>query len=225
MHKCEIKVSGDGSHTIKNDLFGAFYHSIHGAIGESQVVFVDNCLAYQVNKGHRSLKIFEMGFGTGLNALMAFQFAQNKEVHIDYHSVEAFPIDLDTASQLNYGTILGDGYAFETMHTVSWNEKKAISPFFALTKYNSHIEDLDIPEACNGVFFDAFAPTCQPNLWGRPILQKMYDCLLPGGVLTSYCAQGEFRRQLNTCGFTTERLPGPPFKREMIRATKPQAAV
>jgi tRNA U34 5-methylaminomethyl-2-thiouridine-forming methyltransferase MnmC len=215
-----ITVSEDGSHTIKNDLFDAYYHSIHGAIGESKVVFIDAALEYLYGKGLRTIKVFEMGFGTGLNVLMTYLWATHKAVIIDYHTVEAHPVDPMIISQLNYGHLLDCYDTWSKIHSTPWDRTTKIDDYFTLTKYHASIEDLTIPHQCQAVFYDAFSPETQAHLWQSPILNKMYNCLEFNGVLTSYCAQGEFRRQLQSCGFAVERLPGPPYKRQMIRAVK-----
>jgi tRNA U34 5-methylaminomethyl-2-thiouridine-forming methyltransferase MnmC len=215
-----IELSGDGSHTLRSAQFNTHYHSIHGAITESQVVFINACLRFLHEKGIQEVKVFEMGFGTGLNAIMSLQFATANNFTIDYHTIEAYPIPLEIASKLNVGKHLGLEDVFENLHTCQWNELQVISPNFSFTKYQGLVEDYDLPSDCDGIFFDAFGPTDQPYLWETTILEKMHRILRQNGILTTYCAQGNFRRNLIGCGFEVERLPGPPHKRQIIRATK-----
>jgi tRNA U34 5-methylaminomethyl-2-thiouridine-forming methyltransferase MnmC len=217
----ELLISGDGSHTIKHALFDAWYHSIHGAIAESEVVFINaNLLHPSRIQTRKPIRIFEMGFGTGLNALMTYIACLQNYISVEYHTVEAYPISIDTALTLNYDSILGHKAFFECIHQADWDMDVVINDHFTIHKYKGLVEEISMPESMDAVYYDAFAPSCQESLWKVPILSKMYSCLSQGGILTSYCSQGEFRRQLQACGFNVERIPGPPHKREMIRATK-----
>ena len=170
------------------------------------------------------LAILEMGFGTGLNALLTFQEGQKKQLVIDYSAVEGYPITLDQAGQLNFVGILQDPgleNPFLEMHRCNWSEAVQLSENFRLIKWNTLFEDFEPPGKFDIVYFDAFAPNAQPELWEMPLLEKMYEALHPGGVLTTYCAKGSVKRNLKALGFTVESLEGPPGKREMTRAVKP----
>ncbi len=216
-----IQLSGDGSHTVLSGHFeDVTYHSRHGAIAEGNVVFIDAGLNYHLQQGKKQIRIFEMGFGTGLNALLSFIWSSKHQTHLTYHTVEAYPLDLDVVAHLNYTDILGEKLAFEAFHNLSWEEKHLISNTFTFQKYHSLIEDVSIIDLVDVIYYDAFAPSSQPHLWEVPILSKMYDLLDVGGILVSYCAQGAFKRNLKQCGFTIESIPGPPGKREMTRAIK-----
>ncbi len=215
-----IQISEDGSHTLKSKKFEVTYHSIHGAITESNVVFIDAGLAYSALNKPTRISVFEMGFGSGLNALLSFMWATNNNVNLQYHTIEAFPVSVTTAEQLNYPNILGNDDIFRKLHTCPWNTEITLSSDFIFTKYLLDAETAVIPHLYNVIFFDAFSPATQPNLWETPFLKKMFDLLLPNGILVSYCAQGAFKRNLRSVGFRVESLPGPPGKREMTRAVK-----
>lgn len=216
----EISISGDGSHTVHSSLFNTLYHSHHGALSESLVVFIQSGLNYQKEKGCKCLSVFEMGFGTGLNALLAYQWAKDNKVCITYHTVEAYPLKPEVISQLNYAERCGDGDIFHQLHQISWNQTHHISEHFTFKKYFSKIEDLDIEDTYDVIFYDAFAPNTQSHLWEEPILNKMYQILRKNGVLVTFCAQGAFKRHLKSVGFQVSGIPGPPGKREITRALK-----
>jgi tRNA U34 5-methylaminomethyl-2-thiouridine-forming methyltransferase MnmC len=217
-----ITSSLDGVQTIKTDKFDTYYHSINGPYNESDVVFIASALEYFVsnNPSKDNITIFEMGFGTGLNVLKTYIWVQNKSIKIDFHTIEAYPFDESIVKKLNYGKDLGAQDFFDKMHSCPWNEYNQFSENFRLIKYNCLIEDFKLPEGIDIVYYDAFAPKDQPELWKAPILEKYYAAMNDGAVLTTYCSQGEFRRQLISCGFKVERIPGPNGKREMIRAQK-----
>jgi tRNA U34 5-methylaminomethyl-2-thiouridine-forming methyltransferase MnmC len=219
--KTDFAISGDGSHTIKSTLFDAYYHSIHGAVAESEVVFIQAGLQHCKEQGIDDISVFEMGFGTGLNALKTYAWLQQSyNTSIYYHSVEAYPVDIDVIRSLNYAEVIGYPQAFTSMHERAWDVDVVIDDRFILHKTHAQIEDILLSQRYHVIFYDAFAPSCQSHLWEQPILQKMYDALLPGGVLVSYCVQGAFKRALRDCGFNVKKLPGPPRKREMLRASK-----
>lgn len=219
----KIHLTEDGSYTFYIKELDEYYHSIHGAIQESKTVFINAGLKV-IDK--TAITIFEMGFGTGLNAFMSFLEAQKNNLKINYYAVEAHPILLEEAKLLNYQKELKaetEQDTFLKMHDCSWNENIKISENFTLFKIKGHIEDLkksDLPKI-DLIYFDAFAPSAQPKLWEKNILQLMCDLLKPNGILTTYCAKGIFKRTLKEVGFKIEPLPGPIGKREMTRAIKP----
>lgn len=211
----------DGSNSLESTQFEATYHSIHGAIQETQTVFIDAALQYKAAT-QQELSILGIGFGTGLNAFMTYLEAQKQGLHIKYTAVEAYPISLETAQQLNYPTVLGVEAAqqqFLDLHQHS-NTTISLSPTFEFCKQVSRFETLDYHEAFDIIYYDAFAPSVQPELWEAPLLQKMYQALKPTGVLTTYCAKGVVKRTLKSLGFKVEGIPGPIGKREMTRAIK-----
>ncbi len=219
--KPELILSGDGSHSIVSSVFNTTYHSHHGAITESSVVFIAAALDYLLEKGYKVIDVFEMGFGTGLNAILAQQWAEKHQIQINYHTVEAFPVAFEVIRKLNYGTLLQCEATFEQLHTCAWESVHPISPNFTFVKWQSRIEVLTNSQSFDAVFYDAFAPANQPELWQVPILTKVFSWMRKGSVLTSFCAQGAFKRALKEVGMIVEGLPGPPGKREMTRAVKP----
>lgn len=209
----------DGSHSLESKQFEVTYHSIHGAIQETQTVFIDAALNYKA-ASNKKLSILEIGFGTGLNAFMTYLAANKQGLDIQYTGVEAYPIDLELAKQLNYPALLQAEQAqFLALHS-SKNVFTRLSPHFNFCKKVGRFQDLEEQEAFDIIYFDAFAPSAQPELWEAPLLSKMYAALKPTGVLTTYCAKGVVKRCLKSVGFTIEGLPGPIGKREITRGFK-----
>ena len=212
----------DGSHSILAEEFGVSYHSKYGAIQESIHVFIEAGLRMRMREAQR-LDVLGIGFGTGLNALLTCLEAENQQFNIDYTAVEAYPLSPDIIRQLNYTTELQlspqDNF-FDKIHHAEWENRTAIHPHFSIKKNKMRFEEINVENAFDVIFFDAFAPNAQPELWEAPLLQKMYNALRPNGVLTTYCAKGVVKRTLKSLGFQIEALPGPPGKREMTRALK-----
>jgi tRNA U34 5-methylaminomethyl-2-thiouridine-forming methyltransferase MnmC len=217
----EIFETEDGSKSLKSINFGVSYHSKHGAIQETRHVFIDAGLDF-CKQGH--IDLLDIGFGTGLNALMALQWAQLNQVKVNYVGIEAYPIHLDTALLMNYPQALDTDdkldSVFIAMHEVESGVTLELDQYFSFEKRISKFETLEDKNAYDVIFFDAFAPNAQPDLWELDLLQRMYDALKASGVLTTYCAKGQVKRNLKALGFTVEALPGPPGKREMTRAIK-----
>lgn len=211
----------DGSNSIQSAKFEATYHSIHGAIQETQTVFIDAALKYKTPT-QKELSILEIGLGTGLNAFMTYLEAKKSNLHIQYTGIEAYPITLEVAQQLNYAELLEvtkENAQFLKLHT-SPNESINLSPNFQFYKQIGRFEDLQAQEVFDIIYYDAFAPSVQPELWEIELLEKMYRALKPNGILTTYCAKGVFKRNLKQVGFKVEGIPGPIGKREMTRALK-----
>ncbi len=212
----------DGSHSILSEEFGVSYHSKYGAIQESMHVFIEAGLHPRMHETQQ-LDVLGIGFGTGLNALLTCIEADKQQVKIDYTAVEAYPLSLEIISQLNYTTELqltSQDNFFDKIHDATWENRVAIHPYFSIEKNNMRFEEIDAENAFDVIFFDAFAPNSQPELWEAPMFQKMYKALRSNGILTTYCAKGVVKRTLKSVGFTIEALPGPPGKREMTRALK-----
>lgn len=195
------------------------YHSIHGAIQESQHVFIDAGLKYFKRD---PVKIFEVGFGTGLNAFLTCLEAINSKKTVIYHSIELFPLDIQLALKLNYPEQIfkESRTIFEKLHSTVWNTEEKITGNFSLLKIKADLTTFTFDKGYDLVFYDAFGPDKQPEVWGINILKKVYNALNKRGILTTYCAKGIVKRNLMQVGFEIESLPGPPGKREMIRATK-----
>ncbi len=219
MHK-EVKITGDGSKTIYLPEWDEVYHSSHGALNEALHVFVEHGLKC-VQKS--SFQVFEMGFGTGLNALLTYQFALNHLKTIEYTGVEAFPLAKELWSQLGYELLFDEAFAktFHQMHNTPWNERVNFNDSFLFTKFAEKIENMELPsDQFDVIFYDAFGPRVQSELWSIALFQKMFRSLKYDGFLVTYCAKGEVKRNLKAAGFQVEALPGPPGKREMTRAWK-----
>ena len=149
---------------------------------------------------------------------MTLEEAERSGVEVVYYSAELYPLQWSEIEPLHYS----DNPLFEKLHEVAWNEAVRISPHFTLCKLQGDVHLLDIPTA-DVVYFDAFAPEKQPEMWEESFLDKLYEALPLKAVLTTYCAKGEVRRRLQRAGFLVERLPGPPGgKREILRATVPE---
>lgn len=215
--------SRDGSSTLLSEKFGVSYHSKYGALQESIHVFIKEGLFYKclVNK---ELSILEMGFGTGLNALLTCVEAKKLGLKIQYTAIERFPVDLETITKLNYCAMLGEmngNCIFPQLHSCPWEKNNNISDYFSLIKHQLSMEQVSYTNSFDLIYFDAFAPNVQPELWEPVMMEKMFAALNPRGVLVTYCAKGDFKRALKSIGFEVNTLKGPPGKREMVRAIKP----
>lgn len=217
--KRQLVETGDGSHSLYVTDLDEQYHSRHGAIQESLHVFIAMGLAAREED---QLRILEIGFGTGLNAWLTAEKADGKT--ITYIGIDAYPLTLDEASSLNYTSEYeGDQDLFQWLHEAPWEtiNQHPDHPRFRLHKKHSRIEEFELTEPVQLIYFDAFAPEKQPELWTDEIFEKMFRLLTPGGTLVTYSAKGEVRRTMIRTGFQIEKLPGPPGKREMLRAMKP----
>lgn len=219
--EAELKLTGDGSHTLFVPELGEHYHSVFGAMQESQHVFFDAGFVYAL-AGKQEIHLLEMGFGTGLNALLTFVKKGDATVH--YTAVEAFPLAPETTCLLNYPSLFDHpdaGAIFHRLHDAPWGVHTAISSTFNLLKIHATLEAFR-PGAkkFDLIYFDAFAPEVQPELWTAEIFTKMHTALADGGILVTYSAKGVVKRALKEAGFLIEKLAGPPGKRHMLRAIK-----
>lgn len=220
--KTEIIETQDGSHTLLSHQFGVSYHSKYGAVQESNHVFVNAGLRARMLLDNQPLRVLEYGFGTGLNALLTYQIAEEKKRAIYYEGLEAYPVSEAFIKQLNYPQQVGvPDEAFFKLHEVSWNEPHQISPYFSFQKAHAFFQDKNYEANFDVIYFDAFAPSAQGELWEQPLLEKAYLALRSKGHFVTYCAKGAVKRTLKSLGFKLEALPGPPGKREMTRCIKP----
>ena len=223
--KRKIVTTGDGSTTIQITDWNEQYHSMHGAVQEARHVFLKMGLDFWMNENpdQKTLHILEIGFGTGLNALLTLMHAEKSSVNLLYEGVEAYPVSSEELAQLNY-LEAADAQVFEAvfekMHQTPWEQTEIITEAFQLKKRKQTFETLEDQDQHNLIYFDAFGARVQPELWEEPIFEKMYRALKAGGVLVTYAAKGSVRRAMQAVGFKVERLPGPPGKREMLRAVK-----
>jgi len=222
--KREIMTTADGSTTIHLPELNEQYHSKHGAVNEAKHVFFKHgfyhVLEHQIIE---KFKILEIGFGTGLNAFITFLEAEKTHQKIDYVGVEAYPVAFDEAKLMNYPETLmvqKKEPIFELLHQANWEKPFEISKGFTLTKRKQFFDQIQDKDTFHLIYFDAFGARVQPDLWTAEIFQKMYNALQNKGVLVTYSAKGSVRRAMQEVGFDVERLPGPPGKREMLRATK-----
>ena len=216
-----IKTTADGSKTLFVKALNEHYHSVHGALSESRHVFIN---AGFLPLGDEEIYILEIGFGTGLNVLTTLEANQKAKRNIYYTAVEAYPVKANEVAQLNYNTIgLPDEVSKLTakLHETPWEEWCEITPIFELLKQEKKFDEINDQQLYNLIYFDAFSPEKQPKLWTVEIFTAMFRALKPGGILVTYCAKGQVKRNMKAAGFTVEGLPGPPGKREMTRATKP----
>jgi tRNA U34 5-methylaminomethyl-2-thiouridine-forming methyltransferase MnmC len=209
-------VTDDGSKTLFSTQFGEHFHSKFGAITESMHVFIESGLLYI--RPERDLKVLEIGFGTGLNALLTAKHASKP---ILYTAIEAYPLPNDKVKELNYDAEMGEGgISLADLHEAGWGQAVEINDRFVLRKIESKLEEAELGSGYDVVFFDAFAPDVQPELWTAEIFRRIYDAMVAGGVMTTYSAKGQVRRNMIEAGFEVERIPGPPGKRQMLRANK-----
>lgn len=218
--KRRIITTGDGSKTIQIEDWNEQYHSKHGAVQEAYHVFIEHGLRLFNNT---SITVLEVGFGTGLNALITLLEAAKQQLTVEYIGVEAFPVSVDEICVLDYCRQLGADNveaSFNKMHRSNWEEEVAITPDFSLLKQKKDFRQIDEENLVDLVYFDAFGARVQPDLWTEEIFSIMHNALKQEGVLVTYAAKGSVRRAMQAVGFTVERLPGPPGKREMLRAIK-----
>ena len=213
-----IILTDDGSNSLFNNDINESYHSKHGAINESQHIFINYGLQYICKK---EIKIFEVGFGTGLNALLSFLYSKNKKIRIDYQTIEKFPLEKSDYSTLNFSELLNiKKNIFTNLHKSKWESKSEISDLFSITKYAKDLNNFNHKCYYDLIYFDAFSPEKQPELWSENIFKSLYNNLNYNGILITYCAKGAIKRKLKKIGFQVFALPGPNGKREITQARK-----
>jgi len=218
--------TADGSLTLYVPSLDEHYHSINGAIQESQHVYLDAGLSYFINKNclvdktgaeeQAEIHVLEFGFGTGLNAFLTAVEAEKQNIKINYVALEKFPLSQEITNGLNYAA--ADRFLFKNIHQSDWGNPVVISPLFILQKLAIDFADFDFPERYDVVYYDAFAPDKQPEIWSQELFDKIFSAMNPGGVLTTYCSKGSVRRMMQQAGFFVERIHGASGKREMLRA-------
>jgi tRNA U34 5-methylaminomethyl-2-thiouridine-forming methyltransferase MnmC len=215
--------TADGSNTLINEKLGDTYHSKFGAIGESMHIFIKNGL-YKVSSAGTTINILEIGFGTGLNAFLTLREALALKINVAYTSFEPYPLDHDLIKQLNYSEIIESGRyknEFLLLHQTDWNKEISISPYFTLNKIDKKFMEFKLPDdQFHLVYFDAFAPDIQPELWTEDVFKNCFVSMKNNSVLITYSAKGSVKRALKSTGFIIENIKGPTGKREITKAVK-----
>ena len=223
--KRKIITTSDGSKTIQIEDWDEQYHSVHGAINEANHVFIKHGLHFfytTFSEENAAISILEIGFGTGLNAFITALESEKLNRLINYVGIEAYPVSEGEYKQLNYEQLITGGQSriFKKLHESDWEIANPITSKFNLEKRKQFFSEIQDTNRYNIIYFDAFGARVQPELWTEAIFKIMFNALKHKGVLVTYSAKGSVRRALQNVGFTVERLPGPPGKREMLRATK-----
>lgn len=219
MSSPNLIITGDGSHSLLNVQMNETYHSVHGAIRESRHVFIREGLAFWCEHHTEAAAVLEVGFGTGLNALLSLEFSGIQKRSINYETLEAYPLGPEVYNDLNYGEKILGRDSLQNLHELPWSTTHRITDFFSIAKHAARLQEFEIaPDSYDVIYFDAFAPSKQPEMWELPLLAKVVLGLRPSGVFVTYCAKGQLKRDLRQLGLKVETLPGPPGKKEMIRA-------
>ena len=216
----KLEQTADGSYTLYVPELDEHYHSVKGALTESQHIFIDMGLKHSsITAPH----ILEIGLGTGLNCVLTLLEAKESQRHVYYTGIERYPLNEEIIRKLNYPSIIGKECEedYFAIHQAPWEEDVCLSPWFTLHKMKGDFTHYSFEQKYDIIYFDAFAPEKQPEMWEQSLFDNLYQVLNEGGILTTYCAKGVVRRMLQTAGFKVERLPGPPGgKREILRAIK-----
>jgi len=211
-------LTNDGSYTLYNPDIGEHYHSINGAIQESKHVFIETGLRFCKKE---LIKVLEIGFGTGLNALLTLLESQKEKKEILYHGIELFPVPENILLQLDYSIAGKDAdKVFRRLHSCAWGKDHKINEWFSFKKIEADISNYLFMEKFDVVYFDAFGPEKQASIWTYEIFRKLYNAMNPNGLLTTFSSKGDVKRAMREAGFKIKRLPGPPGKRHILRARK-----
>lgn len=217
----KIITTEDGSHSLYDEKLNETYHSTRGARGESMHVFIKEGLEYwQAKNKAKKVRILEVGLGTALNAFLTAQYAESYQIKIHFTSFEPFPIKREIYEKLNFSQEIKGRELLLKIHKSEWEQEVELSSHFTLFKKAQRLEELVSSQKFDLIYFDAFAPSKQPEIWSLENIQKCYRQLEKGGILTTYCAQGQFKRNLLEAGFQVETLQGAMGKKEMVRAIK-----
>lgn len=229
IEKPQIQLTKDGSHTLFNAQLNESYHSNNGALQESLHVFIEAGLKPQLeSNANNSIQLLELGFGTGLNAILSYIECSKQHIVCDYVGIEAYPLDLSLIEQLNYTDWMNEDEKriFTQMHTCKWNKKNDLNNKFSLQKLHTNIEDISkhpIGKMANHfdlIFMDAFDPAKQPELWTVDVFSTLYQVMKDGASIVTYSSKGDVKRAMRAAGFKVERLQGPVGKRHMLRGKK-----
>ncbi len=215
-----IEVTDDGSATLFVPALNEHYHSVKGALTEAEHIYRDCAFVHRSRFGTgERLRLLEVGFGTGLNACVTAMVAD--EYHpVHYISLEKYPVDNNILKALQYDNLLDDGL-MHAIHEAPWDETVSVTPYFTLEKKRADYLSDPLPSSIDVVYFDAFAPEKQPEMWTPDAFHRLVEVMNEGAVITTYCAKGEVRRLLASLGLVMERISGPVGgKREILRGTR-----
>lgn len=226
----EVHLTKDSSHTLYVPELDETYHSRNGAVEEAMYVYIGRGLydwMEQTIPSATSVSILEIGFGTGLNAWLTAMEAEKRNILCSYHSLETTPLSVELITQLNYTDTANDEnkHLYRKLHEAGWDQTETITASFALTKHHCSLQHFIPQQSFEIIYFDAFAPEKQPELWTQELFQKLYDCLKPNGTIVTYSSKGDIKRLWREIGFVVERLPGPPMKRHMLRGRKTEKPI
>ncbi|MBN1145521.1 MAG: tRNA (5-methylaminomethyl-2-thiouridine)(34)-methyltransferase MnmD [Bacteroidales bacterium] len=218
----QLITTSDGSHTLFVPRLNEHYHSTFGALTESMHVYLQ--AGFESLAGKQEVRVFEVGFGTGLNTLLTCLSAVEKGVHTTYYTIESDPLEAELTKKLNYGNLLSGnlkpGELFTSIHQAPWNKTVKIHPDFSLHKIHASLIGYRPDFTFDLLYYDAFAPDKQAEMWSPDIFRTLFEKMNPGGILVTYCVKGEVKSMLRQAGFDIEKLPGPPGKREILRGRK-----
>jgi tRNA U34 5-methylaminomethyl-2-thiouridine-forming methyltransferase MnmC len=220
MSKTHTIQTNDGSNTLFTERFKAYYHSLHGAVQESEHVFIQSGLE-QIEL--KEIRVFEMGLGTGLNAALTAEYAQRHDLRVQYTAIEAFPLKEEDLSEMNFLAYMKNEHNSDILtriHQSDWEKWQELSPSFSVKKLEADILSIELTETYDLFYFDAFAPAAQPELWSTEVFKKLFDSANRSAVITTYCCKGQVKRNMIEAGWDVERLEGPPGKRHMLRGIK-----
>jgi tRNA U34 5-methylaminomethyl-2-thiouridine-forming methyltransferase MnmC len=218
----EIVNTKDGSKSVFSKKFDASFHSWYGAVSEAKHVFIENGLAYRHMQGIDPVKILEIGYGTGLNAILSGIYALENDVEVIYSGLDKYEFPRELVQELNYAAFFDPSYHefIRNINDVPYDAAIKLHGDFTLIKSLASLKDTELRQNYDVIYFDAFSPRQVPYMWTVEVFKKMYGALNPGGVLVTFCAQTQFKRDLQEAGFEVEILPGAPGKREMTRGTR-----
>ena len=218
MEDFKVIETADGSHSVYVKSLDEHYHSYHGALNEAEHVFINNGID-SINS--KVINVLEIGYGTGLNTLLTFLYAKNKGCLVNYEAYDTVILPTNIIEKLNYAELVVAKNEFKTIISLPWNKDHQITSYFKLNKHNKKIQEASLERNYfDIVYYDAFGPRAQIEMWDKAIFQKLYDSLKVNGCLVTYCAMGQLKRDLKSIGFNVVSLPGPPGKREMTKAIK-----
>jgi tRNA U34 5-methylaminomethyl-2-thiouridine-forming methyltransferase MnmC len=221
----EIVNTKDGSKTVFSKVFDTSFHSWYGAVTENKHIFVENGLAYKHMQGMSSIKVLEIGYGTGLNAILSGIYALENDVEVIYSGVDKYEFPRELVEELNYAAFFDKSFSdfIRNINNVPFDAAIKLHEDFTLIKSLCSLKDLSLRQNYDVIYFDAFSPRQVPYMWTPEVFKKMYEALNPSGILVTYCSQSQFKRDLAQAGFTVEALDGAPGKREMTRGIKSDA--